>query len=47
MELQEAFRGLLGRVPGLRLAVPEDQLRFKQGMAVHSLCELPVMWDRT
>jgi cytochrome P450 len=46
MELQEAFRGLLGRVPGLRLAVPTDQLRFKHGMAIHSLRELPVSWDR-
>jgi cytochrome P450 len=45
MELQEAFRGLLGRVPGLRLAVPAAQLRFKHGMAVHSLRELPVSWD--
>jgi cytochrome P450 len=45
MELQEAFRGLLGRVPGLRLAVPAEQLRFKHGMAVNSLCELPVSWD--
>lgn len=45
MELQEAFRGLLGRLPGLRLAVPAEQLRFKQGMAIHSLCELPVRWD--
>jgi cytochrome P450 len=45
MELQEAFRGLLVRVPGLRLAVPADQLRFKHGMAVHSLRELPVSWD--
>jgi cytochrome P450 len=45
MELQEAFRGLLGRVPGLRLAVPPEKLKFKHGMAVHSLCELPVAWD--
>jgi cytochrome P450 len=46
MELQEAFRGLLGRMTGLRLAVPAEQLRFKQGMAIHSLSELPVKWDR-
>jgi len=46
MELQEAFRGLLGRVPGLRLAIPAEELRFKPGMAVHSLRELPVRWDR-
>jgi cytochrome P450 len=45
MELQEAFRGLLGRVSGLRLAVPAEQLRFKHGMAVNSVCELPVAWD--
>jgi cytochrome P450 len=47
LELQEAFRGLLGRVPGVRLAVPADQLRFKAGMALHSLVELPVEWDKS
>ena len=45
LELQEAFRGLLGRLPRLRLAVPARELRFKQGMALHSLRELPVRWD--
>jgi cytochrome P450 len=45
LELQEAFRGLLVRMPGLRLAVPAGQLRFKRAMVVHSLCELPVRWD--
>ncbi len=45
LELQEAFRGLIGRMPGLRLAVPADQLRFKPGMAVYSLAELPVRWS--
>jgi cytochrome P450 len=44
LELQETFRGLIGRMPGLRLAVPATELRFKPGMAVHSLCELPVSW---
>ncbi|HTS96314.1 MAG TPA: cytochrome P450 [Streptosporangiaceae bacterium] len=44
LELQEAFRGLLVRVPGIRLAVPATELRFKQGMAIHSLQELPVRW---
>jgi cytochrome P450 len=44
LELQEAFRGLLGRVPGIRLAVPATELRFKPGMAVHSLRELPIRW---
>jgi cytochrome P450 len=45
LELQEAFRGLLGRLPRLRLAVAAKELRFRQGMALHSLCELPVRWD--
>jgi cytochrome P450 len=45
MELQEAFRGLLGRLPGLRLAVPLEQLRFKDKMLLYSLHELPVTWD--
>jgi len=44
-ELTEAFRGLLGRLPGLRLAVGVDQLRFKQNMTITSLMELPVTWD--
>jgi cytochrome P450 len=45
LELQEAFRGLLGRLPGLRVAVPLADLRYKPGMAVYSLSELPVSWD--
>jgi cytochrome P450 len=46
LELQEAFRGLLGRLPGLRLAGPAAELRFKPGKTVRSLRELPVTWDR-
>jgi cytochrome P450 len=45
LELQEAFRGLIRRMPGLRLAMPADQLRFKPGMALYSLAELPVRWS--
>jgi len=44
LELQEAFRGLLGRVPGIRLAVPATELQFKPGMALYSLRELPIRW---
>ena len=44
LELQEAFRGLLGRVPGIRLAVPATELQFKPGMALYSLRELPIEW---
>ena len=46
VELQEAFRGLIGQLPGLRLAVPASELQFKPGMAIHSLRELPVLWDQ-
>jgi cytochrome P450 len=44
LELQEALRGLAGRMPGLRLAIPAEELRFTPGMAIHSLCGLPVRW---
>jgi cytochrome P450 len=45
MELQEALGALLRRLPGLRLAVPEEELRFKPGLVVRSLESLPVAWD--
>jgi cytochrome P450 len=45
MELQEALGGLLRRLPGLRLAVPESELRFKPGLVVRSMVELPLTWD--
>lgn len=45
MELQEAYRGLLTRLPGLRLTVPVEELRFKPNMILRSLYELPVTWD--
>jgi cytochrome P450 len=45
VELQGAFRGLLGRLPGLRLAVGAGQLRFKENMTITSVTELPVIWD--
>jgi len=44
MELQEALGGLLRRLPGLRVAVPDAELRFKPGMVVRSLEALPVTW---
>lgn len=44
MELQEALRGLFTRLPGVRVAVPDEALRFKQGMIVRSVESLPVTW---
>ncbi len=45
LELQEAFRGLLTRLPGLRLAVPMSELEFRTEHRIASLRELPVEWD--
>lgn len=45
MEMQEAFRGLLTRLPGLRLAVPFSELEFREGSLASSPRELPVTWD--
>jgi cytochrome P450 len=47
VELQEALRGLITRLPGLALAVPAADLRFKPGMAIHNLCVLPITWTET
>jgi cytochrome P450 len=44
MELQEALRGLLGRMPRMELVTPVDELSFKEGMVVRSLRALPVRW---
>jgi cytochrome P450 len=44
VELQEALRGLVTRLPGLALAVPASELRFKPGMALLNLREMPVTW---
>ena len=44
LELQIAFRGLLKRLPGLRLAVPAEQLRFKLESMTCGVLALPVEW---
>jgi cytochrome P450 len=43
MELRAAFAALLGRFPGLRLAVEPDQLTFRDASIVYGLDALPVM----
>ena len=45
MELREAFRGLLTRLPGLRMTIPVSELEFRAGQAITSVRELPVTWD--
>jgi cytochrome P450 len=44
MELQETLRGLLRRMPDLRVAADDSELRFRPGLVVRSLEALPVVW---
>lgn len=44
MELAVVLGTLLRRVPNLRLAVPEDELRWKAGIALRGPVELPLTW---
>ena len=44
-ELAIAFEVILRRLPGLRLAVPLDQVRFKHDMQIYGVHNLPVAWD--
>jgi cytochrome P450 len=44
MELQVALGSLLRRMPELRLAAPEPELRWKTGMLVRGLESFPVTW---
>jgi len=43
-ELQVAFETLLDRLPGLRLAVPAEELRHRKGLITGSFDEIPVTW---
>ncbi|MFI5973404.1 cytochrome P450 [Streptomyces sp. NPDC051452] len=44
VELETVYGTLLRRVPGLRLAVEPDELRFKDDAMVYGVHELPVTW---
>jgi cytochrome P450 len=43
VEMQVAFATLARRLPGLKLAVPPDELRFKEA-DIYGMKELPVSW---
>jgi cytochrome P450 len=45
MELQIVLDTLFRRLPGLRLAVPVDDLPFKEESNVYGIYELPVTWE--
>ncbi|EKX66295.1 cytochrome P450 [Streptomyces ipomoeae] len=44
LELQVAIERVPARLPGLRLAVPEHELRWKEDAMVNGLQALPVAW---
>ncbi|MEV4738958.1 cytochrome P450 [Streptomyces sp. NPDC049555] len=44
LELRIAFETLLRRLPGLRLAVPADEIRTRAEMIIYGVHELPVTW---
>ena len=46
VELQEVFARLHQRIPTLRLAVPFEDIEFKNDALVYGVRSLPVTWDR-
>ncbi|SDN52915.1 cytochrome P450 [Allokutzneria albata] len=44
LELQVALEGMIARFPGLRFAVPAEELPWRTGMLVRGLEALPVSW---
>jgi cytochrome P450 len=44
-ELEIALPTLLRRLPNLRLAVPREQIRFRNDMSIYGVHELPVAWE--
>lgn len=44
LELQIALTSIARRLPGLKLAVPVEELNFKQNQAVYCVEELPLTW---
>lgn len=44
MELRIVFDTLFRRIPGLRLAVPLEELPFKSDAVIYGVHELPVTW---
>ncbi|MEU9112552.1 cytochrome P450 [Streptomyces sp. NPDC048483] len=45
METETALGALLGRFPGLRLAVPQGELRRRRSLRADGLISLPVAWE--
>ncbi|MDX6263905.1 MAG: hypothetical protein QOH84_5593 [Kribbellaceae bacterium] len=46
VELQEVYTRLYRRIPTLRLAVPFEEITYKDNALVYGVTALPVTWDR-
>lgn len=44
LELQVALAAITARLPGLRLAIPPDEVRYAQDTLVRAILTLPVAW---
>jgi cytochrome P450 len=44
VELQVALAAIVDRLPGLRLAIPSDEVPFRDDMLIYGVHALPVMW---
>lgn len=44
MEMQKAYKILFKRIPNIRLAVPLEEIKFKEAVTVYGVHELPVTW---
>jgi len=44
VELQVVFSTLYKRIPTMQLAVPEDQLPFREDTIVYILDSMPITW---
>ncbi|GAA1156492.1 cytochrome P450 [Kribbella jejuensis] len=45
IELQEVFTRLFARIPTLRLAVPFEEIDYRENTLVYGMTALPVTWD--
>ncbi|MFK0259567.1 cytochrome P450 [Streptomyces sp. NPDC090445] len=45
VEMRSAWRGLVTRFPGLRMAAPPEDIRWRDDQIVYGVYNLPVTWD--
>jgi cytochrome P450 len=46
LELQVASATLLRRLPNIRLAVADEEVRYQSGFVIRGVQGLPVAWER-